>query len=354
VIPPPSLTAKRQVAIRAAWLDQRREEILEPGLPIVDPHHHLWDDPGDRYLLDELLRDIGSGHDIRATVFVQCVAMYRADGPEALRPLGETEFVNGIAAMSASGRYGAARVCAGIVGYVDLTLGDRVEPVLQAHIAVAGRRFRGVRNRTAWHPSPDIRSNLASPPPGPLEDPAFVEGARALARQGLSLDIWAYHTQLPLVLALARAVPEVTIVLDHVGGPIGTGPFAGRRAEVFPLWRRDMRALAGCPNVMVKLGGLAMEVNGFDFHLADLPPTSAMLADAWRPYIETCIEAFGADRCMFESNFPVDKGMCGYAVLWNAFKRLAAGASDAEKAALFSGTASRVYALMSATPAAGA
>jgi predicted TIM-barrel fold metal-dependent hydrolase len=333
------------VAVRQAWLDQRREEILEPALPIVDPHHHLWDHPGERYLFDDLLADIGSGHDIRATVFIQCTAMYRADGPEELKPVGETEFVNGIAAMSATGRYGPARVCAGIVGLVDLTLGDRVEPVLQAHLRAAGPRFRGVRNRTAWHPSPEIRSNLSSPPPGPLENPAFAEGARVLVRHALPLDIWAYHTQLPLVLALARAVPELTIVVDHVGGPLGVGPFAGRRAEVFPAWQRDMRALAACPNVVVKLGGLAMQVNGFDFHLAELPPSSPMLAAAWRPCIETCIEAFGADRCMFESNFPVDKGMCGYAVLWNAFKLLAGGATATEKTALFSGTASRVYAL---------
>jgi predicted TIM-barrel fold metal-dependent hydrolase len=343
VIPAPSLTASRQIAVRQAWLDQLREEILEPALPIVDPHHHLWDHAGERYLFDDLLADIGSGHDIRATVFIQCTAMYRADGPEELKPLGETEFVNGIAAMSATGKYGPTRVCAGIVGCVDLTLGDRVEPVLHAHLAAAGPRFRGVRNRTAWHPSPDIRSNLSSPPPGPLEDPAFVDGARVLARHALPLDIWAYHTQMPFVLALARAVPELTIVVDHVGGPVGVGPFAGKRAEVFPAWKRDMLALAGCPNVLVKLGGLAMQVNGFDFHVADLPPTSMALAEAWRPYIETCIEAFGVDRCMFESNFPVDKGMCGYAVLWNAFKRLASGASAAEKTALFSGTAEKVY-----------
>ncbi|MBD0272053.1 MAG: amidohydrolase family protein [Acetobacteraceae bacterium] len=347
----PRLNASGQVAIRQAWLDQVREEILEPDLPIVDPHHHLWDRADERYLLEDLLRDTGSGHDVRATVFVQCGAMYRADGPEERRPLGETEFVNGIAAQSASGGYGPTRACEGIVGMVDLTLGDRVAPLLEEHLAAAGGRFRGVRNRTAWHPSPGIRSNLVSPAPGPLADPAFRVGARRLAGFGLSLDIWAYHTQLAQVVELARSVPELVIVLDHVGGPLGVGPFAGRRAEVFEAWRSDMSALAGCPNVVVKLGGLAMEVGGFDFDLRDLPPTSAELAEAWRPYIETCIGAFGATRCMFESNFPVDKGMCGYAVLWNAFKRLASGASPTEKAALFAGTAKRVYRLAAAVPA---
>jgi predicted TIM-barrel fold metal-dependent hydrolase len=344
-VSPPRLTASRQVAVREDWLALTEEEILDPALPIVDPHHHLWDHPGERYLFDELRRDIGSGHDIRATVFIQCGAMYRADGPAALRPLGETEFVNGIAAMGASGGYGIARPCAGIVGYADLTLGEAVAPVLEGHLAIAPARFRGVRNRTAWHPSPEVRSNLVTPPPGPLGTKEFTAGARVLARYGLPLDLWCYHTQLPLVLELARAVPELTIVLDHLGGPLGTGPFAGRRDEVFPAWKRDIGALAACPNVVVKLGGLAMEVGGWGFHLAERPPGSEQLATAWRPWIETCLEAFGPARCMFESNFPVDKGMVGYAVAWNAFKRLAAGAGAEERARLFSGTAMQVYRL---------
>lgn len=343
--PGPRMTAGRHIEVREAWLDALREDIIEPALPIVDPHHHLWDGDDGRYLLDELLRDTGTGHDIRATVFVQCGAMYRTAGPEERRPLGETEFVTGAAARSASGTCGPTRACAGIVGMVDLTLGERVAPLLEAHMAVAGERFRGIRNRTAWHPAPEVRSNLSLPPPGPLAHPEFRAGAKVLAGFGLALDMWAYHTQLGQVLELARAVPELTVVIDHVGGPIGVGPFAGRREEVFAEWRRDMLALADCPNTVVKLGGLAMQVGGFDFHLRDRPPTSAEMAEAWRPYIETCIEAFGAARCMFESNFPVDKGMCGYAALWNAFKRLAAGASAAEKAALFHGTATRVYGL---------
>jgi predicted TIM-barrel fold metal-dependent hydrolase len=338
-----AFTASRQIAIREDWLAQRVEDILLPDLPIVDPHHHLWDREGERYLLDDLLADAGSGHDIRATVFVQCGAMYRPDGPEELRPLGETEFVNGIAAMAASGWYGPTRACAGIVGFADLTLGDRVAQVLDAQMAAAGARFRGVRNRTAWHPSPEVRSNLITPPPGPLAHPGFIEGARQLAARGLVLDIWAYQTQLP-----EGAVPELTVVVNHCGGPLGVGSYAGRRAEGVAAWQREVLALAALPNTVMKLGGLAMEVAGHDFHLRDQPPASAELEQAWRPVIHTLIEAFGAERCMFESNFPVDKGMCGYAVLWNAFKRLANGASEDEREALFSGTATRIYRLAAA------
>jgi len=334
-----------QVVVREDWLRQTVEPILEPGLPIVDPHHHLWDAHGERYFLPELLADTGTGHDICATIFVQCGEMYRAGGPVEERSLGETEFVTGIAAQSASGRHGNTRACAGIIGMVDLTLGDRVTALLEKHVAIAGGRFCGVRNRTAWHPSPEVRSNLVTPPPGPLASDSFAAGARSLARFGLPLDIWAYHTQLPDVEKLARAVPELTIVVDHVGGPLGVGPFLGKRHEVFPAWKKQMQALAALPNVVVKVGGLTMQVSGFEFHRQPRPPGSQELAEAWRPYVETCIEAFGAGRCMFESNFPVDKGMCSYPVLWNALKRLSARAGDGEKTALFSGTAMRVYRL---------
>ncbi|MFO1159023.1 MAG: amidohydrolase family protein [Reyranellaceae bacterium] len=341
----PLLGHGRQIIVREDWLRLIAEPVLEPGLPIVDPHHHLWQRDEGSYLLPDLLADTASGHDIRGTIFVQCGEMYRAGGPVEEQPLGETEFVTGIAAVSASGRHGPTRACAGIIGMVDLTLGERVEPLLEAHQAIAGARFCGIRNRTAWHPSPEVTSNLVSPPPGPLQHPAFADGARRLARLGLPLDVWCYHTQLTHVIALARAVPELAIVVDHVGGPLGIGPFAGRQAEVFPEWKRQMLALAALPNVVVKLGGLTMYVSGYDFHRRPRPPGSEELAATWRPHVETCIEAFGADRCMFESNFPVDKGMCSYPVLWNAFKRLASGASAAEKTALFSGTAMRTYRL---------
>ena len=339
------VTSAGQIAIREDWLALHGEAPLDPGQPIVDPHHHLWDRPDGRYLLPDLLADAASGHDIRATVFVQCGAMHRADGPEELRSLGETEFVNGVAAMAASGAYGPVRACAGIVGMVDLTLGERVAPLLEAHRRAAGPRFVGVRNRTAWHPSPEVRSNLLAPPPGPLAHPRLVDGARALAAQGLVLDVWAYHTQLPLVRALAAAVPSLTVVVNHCGGPLGVGPYRRRRAEAFAEWRGEVQALAVLPNLVVKLGGLAMEVGGWDFHLRERPPTSEELAEAWRPCVQTLIETFGASRCMVESNFPVDKGMVGYGVLWNAFKRLAAGAGADERRDLFAGTAIRTYRL---------
>ncbi|WP_120010165.1 amidohydrolase family protein [Teichococcus vastitatis] len=345
--------ASPHLPVREDWLAQVQEEVLDPALPIVDPHHHLWDRPGARYLLDELLRDTASGHDVRATVYVQARAMYRAEGPEALRSLGETEFANGVAAQSASGLYGPIRACAGIIGMVDLMLGDAVAPLLEQHLQAGGGRFRGVRNQTAWHESAEIISNPVPPRQGLLSEPAFLRGAGRLREHDLSLDIWAYHTQLDEVIALARALPDLSIVLDHAGGPLGTGPYADRRDAVFAAWSQQMRLLAGCPNVSVKLGGLGMTVNGFGFEREAVPPGSEHLARAWRPYVEFCIEAFGAQRCMFESNFPVDKGSCSYAVLWNAFKRLAAGASAEEKVALFSGTAIRVYRLPSSIAARG-
>ena len=330
------------IAVKPDWLALHREEVLEPGLRIVDPHHHHWDHVGDPYLLPELLADIGSGHNVVATVFVECRAMYRADGPDELKSLGETEFVNGIAAMSASGAYGPARACAGIVGNVDLRLGSRAAPILEAHMAVAGARFRGIRRGSAWHAA-GIKATSASPPPGLLLDRDFRAGFACLAPLGLSFDAWLLHTQLGDIIDLARVFPDTTIVLDHLGGPVGIGPYLGKRDEVFADWRRGITALARCPNVQVKIGGLGMHTFGTDFHARERPPSSQELAQAWKPYVETCIEAFGAARAMFESNFPVDKGTCSYQVLWNAFKRLTANASADDKAALYSGTAQRVY-----------
>ena len=335
--------ASPHLAVRQDWLDRHVEAALEPDLPIVDPHHHLWDRPGNSYLLPDLLADTGTGHNVRATVFVECRAMYRAAGPAELRSLGETEFVNGVAAMSASGGYGAMRACDAIVGNVDLMFGDRAGPALEAHVAAAGGRFRGIRNVSAWHADPAVRSTTASPPRGMLLDPTFRQGFAHLAKLNLSFDGWLYHPQISDFLDLARAFPTTTMILDHVGGPVGIGPYLGKRAEQFPIWRAAIRELATCPNVNVKLGGLGMRLSGDNFAEQPEPPTSQQLADAWRPYIEACIEAFGAQRCMFESNFPVDKGMCGYGPLWNAFKRIAAGYSASETTALFAGTASRVY-----------
>jgi len=331
--------------VRQDWLDRRREEILDPQLPIVDPHHHLWDrDETGRYLLPELLADLNSGHNITQTVFLQCGSMHRADGPPELRPVGEVEFVNGVAAMSASGGYGSTRICAGIVGFADLALGAPVERVLEAEIAAGGGRFRGIRYINASHPEAGALGML-SRPAGLLGDAKLREGFARLQPLGLSFDAWMYHPQLGELVDLARAFPETQIVLNHVGGAIGIGPYAGRRDEVFAQWRGHIEALGRCPNVYVKLGGLGMHLFGFDVQDKELPPTSQELAALWRPYVETCIAAFGPTRSMFESNFPVDKTSCSYAALWNAFKRIAVGASADDKAALFAGTASRFYRL---------
>lgn len=349
--PPKSPTAIGAVAApRDDWLAlQPQEEILEPELPIVDPHHHLWDRRGHRYLLHELLADTASGHRIEATVFIDCMAFYRSGVDPAYRQVGETEFANGVAAMSASGlydeRFGATRACAGIVSWADLTLGEAVRPVLQAHLAAGNGRFRGIRHAGAWDASPEVHNSHTNPPPGLYAQADFRAGFAQLAPLGLSFEAWQFHPQMADVADLARAFPETTIVLNHVGGPLGIGPYAGRADAVHADWLKALRPLADCPNVVVKLGGLGMRIAPFDFHQRERPPTSTELAEAWRPWIEPCIEAFGTPRCMFESNFPVDKVTTGYAVLWNAFKRLAAGASADEKSQLFSGTARRVYRL---------
>jgi len=320
------------------------EDVLEPGLAICDPHHHLWDHPGRRYLLDELLADTGSGHDVRSTVFVECLSMYRAHGPAALRPVGETEFVNGIAAMSASGRYGATRAAAGIVSFADLTLGEAAGDVLDAHRA-ASPRFRGIRHAAGWDASDAVRNSHTNPPPALLAGGRFRRGFAELVRRGLTFEAWCYHPQIPEVTDLARAFPDATIVLDHFGGPLGIGPYRGRRAEIFAQWRESIRALAECPNVVAKLGGLVMPLNGFDFHKRTEPVTSTQLAEATREWYLHAIDCFGPARCMFESNFPVDKVSASYRVLWNSFKRIAAAFTAAEKRAVFHDTAVRVYGL---------
>jgi predicted TIM-barrel fold metal-dependent hydrolase len=334
-----------QAPVRQDWLDKRHEEIIEPALPIVDPHHHLWDRPNYRYLFPELLADVGSGHNIRATCYEQAREMYCAEGPEELKSLGETEFVSGVSAMSSSGKYGPTRCIAGIIGFVDLQLGSRARGVTERHIAVSDGRLRGIRNGSTWSDDPTLKTFTAGGPKGLLLDKSFREGFASLAPLGLAFDGWMFQTQLDDLVDLARAFPQTTIVLNHVGGPLAIGPYAGRREEAFTEWRDRIRAVASLPNTYVKLGGLGMRMPGFTFFENDMPPSSQDLATAWRPYIETCIEAFGPQRAMFESNFPVDKGTCSYQVLWNAFKRLAAGYSADEKTALFSGSAAQAYRL---------
>ena len=332
------------------WLTLTVEEPLDRDLPICDPHHHLWDSQtgrvAPRYLLDEILEDLRGGHNVVSTVFIECGAMYRRDGVEPLRVVGETEFVNGIAAMSASGLYGAPRVAAGIVGTADLRLGKAVGTVLDAQIAAGGGRFRGIRRSAAWDADEAVPKHRTAPPPGLFARDDFRAGFAELAPRGLTFEAWCYHRQIPDVAALARAFPGTTIILNHFGGPIGVGSYAGRAREVYAEWRTAIRELATCPNVVVKLGGINMEVNGFGWHDHPRPPSSQELADSTRPYYEFTIETFGPDRCMFESNFPVDAVSCSYTVLWNAFKRLAAGYPAEVKAKLFHDTAARVYRLV--------
>ena len=330
---------------REDWLALRKEEVLDPKRPIVDPHHHLWDRGGQRYLIEEMAADIGSGHNIIATVYVEARSMYRAGGPEALRPVGEVEFANGAAAMSASGGYGPAAICAGIVGHANLLLGEGARPVLEAEITAGQGRFRGIRHSSAWDGDADVAGMYATRPKGLLLDTNFRKGFACLAPLGLSFDAWLFHPQIGELTDLARAFPETKIVLDHCGGPIGVGSYANRREEIFPLWKASILEIAKCPNVVVKLGGLAMRLLGYDFHERPMPPSSEDAAAAWRPYIETCIEAFGPGRSMFESNFPPDKGQCSYQAIFNAFKHIAAQYSEPEKTALFSKTASDFYRL---------
>jgi predicted TIM-barrel fold metal-dependent hydrolase len=330
---------------RADWLALRQEEIIDPERPIVDAHHHLWDRGGQRYMIEEIAGDIASGHNIVATVYVDCRSMYRAGGPEALRPVGEVEFANGVAAMSASGGYGRTAICAGIVGHANLLLGEAARAVLEAEMAAGNGRFRGIRHASAWDADASIGGNYATRPKGLLLDTTFRKGFACLAPLGLSFDAWLFHPQIGELTDLARVFPDTRIVLDHCGGPIGVGGYANRRQEIFPIWQASIREIAKCRNVVVKLGGLAMRLLGYDFHERPIPPSSEDAAAAWRPYIESCIEAFGPERCMFESNFPPDKGQCSYQVIFNAFKRIAAPCSEAEKTALFQRTATDFYRL---------
>jgi predicted TIM-barrel fold metal-dependent hydrolase len=340
-----------------AWLNLTREEAIDPELPICDPHHHLWDHPDDfpenlisashrhvrHYLLKDLLEDTDGGHNIVRTVFIECGSMYRKDGPPEMRPVGQTEFVQGIAAQSASGQYGNTLVALGIVGFAELTLGSAVALVLEAHIAAGRNRFRGVRYITTWDASREIDSRAKGP--GLLLDPKFREGFAQLRKYSLSFDAFLYHTQLTDLVNLARAFPDTSIILNHMARPLGIGPYAGKRQEVFEVWKRGIAELATCPNVVVKLGGSGNPHSGFGWHERSAPTNSSELALAMAPYFNWCIEKFGTERCMFESNFPVDKISYSYTVVWNAFKRFSKGFSSTERAQLFHDTAVKAYRL---------
>jgi L-fuconolactonase len=319
------------------WLERTTEPALEPELPICDPHHHLWEFPTSVYLVDELLQDLGGGHNILKTVYVECDQKYRSDGQEQLFPVGETEFVERVTASNKQ-----PDIAAGIVGFADLMLGDSVAEVLQAHLA-SSDCFRGIRHASAWHESEKIRNSHTNPTPDLLQDPNFLAGFSQLQPLGLSFDAWMYFDQLPQLTILAQLFPDTRIVLNHIGGPIGIGPYANQREEVFEQWRRHIIELSGCENVCVKLGGMTMTVSGFGWHKLEAPPGSEQLAEAMAPYFQTCIEHFGAQRCMFESNFPVDRASCSYTILWNAFKRVSRAYSASERADLFHDSASEFY-----------
>lgn len=337
--------AYRHGAELAAWAKQREEPALEPGLPIIDPHHHVWDDERGRYLIHELAEDVGTGHNIVATVFIEAGSMYRAYGPTAMRPVGEVEFVNGIAAMSASGGYGKARLCDGIIGHADLMLGDAVQPVLEAIIAAGNGRLRGIRHGLVWDTGNAAKFGRRQVPRHQMLDPTFRKGFARLEPLSLSFEAWLFHPQLGDVADLLRVFPKTNVILNHVGGLLGVPPHDKDRNETFKVWRDQIRQLAPFPNLSVKVGGLGMLYCDWDFHLRDIPPSSEDLAAAWRPYVEECIATFGPQRCMMESNFPVDKQSCGYGVLWNAMKRITKDCSAAEKAAMYRDTAARVYRL---------
>ena len=323
----------------AAWVHTRVEPAIEPEIAIIDAHHHLWVRPGDAYGVSDLRDEIDhSGHDVRATVFIECRWQYDQGAAAHLAPVGETRQVANVS----RGENGHG-ICRGIIGFADLTDGARVEEALNAHLAVGDGRFRGVRQRAVW--DPHVRPNTPGLRPGLLADEPFRQGIRTLARLGLSFDAWQYYTQLGELAELARAVPDVRIVANHAGGPIGIGPHARAGMDAFIRWKKGIADLAKCSNVVMKLGGLGMLHCGFDFHYGEEAPASEQLSTAWRPYMEHCIDCFGPERCLFESNFPVDKQTCGYGVLWNTFKRIVAAYSVAEKHALFFGTAKTAYRL---------
>ena len=326
----------------SAWLDQVQEEIIDPDRRIIDPHHHLWSEPlmFGRYELEDLWADTGSGHNIEKTVFIDCHANYRVDGPGRMKPIGETEYVAKVAAASRDNPEQAT--IAAIVSHANLLLGDEVEEILHAHEDAGQGLFRGIRHAGPYDDTGAL-ANAGGGRPCPYQEVQFQQGLRRLAAMGYSYDTWHFHMQNAAFLALAQAVPEATMVLDHFGTPLGVGPYADRREEIFAQWCEDIAAIAQCPNVYAKLGGLAMIDNGFGWHAQSRPPTSDEFVAAQRRYYEHAIECFGPQRCMFESNFPVDRLSIAYPVLWNGLKKIAAQYSENEQDAMFYGTAAQVY-----------
>ena len=325
-----------------AWLAQINESIVDPQRPIVDPHHHLWDRPSSRYVLEDLWADTGSGHNVTKTVFLECGASYHEVGPEHLKPVGETLFVESIAAAS---RRGEGALIAGIVSRADLRSPD-LDEVLEAHEEAGQGLFRGIRHAGARDPHPEALSIPGRAPEGLYASDAFRRGVARLGERGYTFDTWHYHHQNRDFRDLSSAVPGTCMVLDHFGTPLGVGPYAGQREEIFARWQDDMASIAECPNVVAKLGGMAMPDNGFGWDTNSLPPSSDQFVEAQARYYHHTIACFGAERCMFEGNFPVDRRSLSYHVLWNGLKKIAAEYSETEQTALFSGTATRVYQLV--------
>ena len=323
------------------WLALTQEEPVDPKRRIVDAHHHLRDDEGHRYLLADLLADTRAGHNVTHTVFVETMASYRTSGPERLRPVGETEYV---AAQARESDHRATRIAA-IVAYADLTLGDALDEVLDAHLAAGEGRFRGIRHPAAWDANPGVPPGYMNPAPDLMADEGFRRGVARLGDRGYSFDAWIYHPQLPELAKLAHAAEGTTIVLNHLGVPLNVGPY--HRDAVRPEWRSGMSQLAGCPNTAVKLGGIGMDSYLFrtGWSSRARPPGSDDVVAWWGDDIRWCIDTFGPSRCMFESNYPVDRDAIGYTVSWNGFQKIAADYTDDEQDELFSGTAARVYRL---------
>jgi L-fuconolactonase len=333
--------ARRSVEQHASWLELTVEDTLDPGLEIVDPHHHLWTHVEPPYLLDNLLEDTGSGHNVTHTVFIECGWSWDPDAIDpVLIPVPETARVAALAKESE--HRGGARIGA-IVGHADLRHGSATGRALDALAEVGDGRFVGIRHGTAWDGDTAIPNHRTDPGPALMATPAFRQGFAEVARRGLTYDAWLYHPQIPELVDLARAFPDTTIICDHLGGPLGVKSYTGRRDEVLAQTSAALADLAACPNVVLKLGGIGMPIMGGGWHRLDRPPSSADLAAAWGPFIRSCIDLFGVERAMFESNFPVDRESCSYNVLWNAFKRMVGDASADDKTALFSGTAKRVY-----------
>ena len=333
-----------------------QEEPIDPDIPIVDSHHHLFDeDDGllakicdrSRFLVGEYADYVSDGHNVVASIVVEGHTRYRADGPERLRVVGETEFLNDQGAIGASGLRHGVRVAAGIIGGTDLRQGDAVREVLEAHLAVAPNRFKGIRQHALWDADPTIFGDMFDHAAHLYLEDAFRDGFRHLAPLGLSFDALVLAPQLADVAALARSFPETSIVLNHLGHPLGIGAHAGKLEEEYPAWQKDMNDIASCQNVTVKMGGLGSFASGSPTFRADPPASSEVLAAEWRPYAEHTVELFGADRVMFETNVPTD-GSGPFNTVCNAYKRIVAGCSEDERRQIFAGTAASVYRLDSA------